>query len=287
MGGGRDYFVVLKMGHHIQQLRTIVSPMKMGVFCHNCFSVLLCPLHAQSQGTVSYSIEFRYKDVFPESFTGELYFDAHQSVFRFDRNTKILPKSDALETAGSAPIKMEKGRTTDSLGRIVFTDFIGKTQVTRDFIRKKPFIVPDTLVAATWELKNEQKKIGSFNCQKAVTRLYGREYEVWYTPEVPVVFGPWKLNGLPGLILEVRSADGEIKFMALQVSLTLKDHYIVKAPTGGEVIKGGYLAFRKLQDQKAEEIGKYVKSLANEVQKPGAPVSVGKTTVQRIEKAID
>lgn len=32
MGRGRDYFVILKMGHHIQQLRTIVSPIKIGVF---------------------------------------------------------------------------------------------------------------------------------------------------------------------------------------------------------------------------------------------------------------
>lgn len=32
--------------------------------------------------------------------------------------------------------------------------------------------------------------------------------EVWYAPGIPLGIGPWKLNGLPGLIVRADDADG-------------------------------------------------------------------------------
>ena len=53
-----------------------------------------------------------------------------------------------------------------------------------------------------WTTTKETKKIGIFNCFKASTTFRGRNYIAWFTLEIPISFGPWKLNGLPGLILE-------------------------------------------------------------------------------------
>jgi len=39
-------------------------------------------------------------------------------------------------------------------------------------------------------------------CLMAKTRFRGREWTVWYAPEVGIPLGPWKLAGLPGLILK-------------------------------------------------------------------------------------
>jgi GLPGLI family protein len=53
-----------------------------------------------------------------------------------------------------------------------------------------------------WKLENETKKIGSFTAHKATGGFRGRNYTAWYILEIPVPYGPWKLQGLPGLILE-------------------------------------------------------------------------------------
>ena len=69
-----------------------------------------------------------------------------------------------------------------------------------------------------WELKNEYKEIGGFNCKKAIGNFRGREYTCWYSEDIPLPYGPWKLQGLPGLILEAKSNDGffEIKFKKIK-----------------------------------------------------------------------
>jgi GLPGLI family protein len=68
-----------------------------------------------------------------------------------------------------------------------------------------------------WKLNHETKKIGKFNCLKATGKFRGREYIAWYTLEIPVPFGPWKLQGLPGLILEAYNENQEIYFCAKKI----------------------------------------------------------------------
>jgi GLPGLI family protein len=59
---------------------------------------------------------------------------------------------------------------------------------------------------------NETKKIIGYNCKKATCRYRGREYEAWYATDVPVNKGPWKFNGLPGLILKISDSQKQFDF---------------------------------------------------------------------------
>jgi GLPGLI family protein len=68
-----------------------------------------------------------------------------------------------------------------------------------------------------WQLINEKKKIGTFECHKAIGEFRGRQYIAWYTNEIPIPFGPWKLQGLPGLILEAYTPNEEIYFIARKI----------------------------------------------------------------------
>ena len=63
-----------------------------------------------------------------------------------------------------------------------------------------------------WELLDEQKQIGGYNCQKAKGKWGGRLYSAWFTLEIPMSFGPWKLQGLPGLILEAEDEKKEVSW---------------------------------------------------------------------------
>jgi len=60
----------------------------------------------------------------------------------------------------------------------------------------------DTLYPMNWVITNEKKSINGVDCIKAVTLFKGREYIAWYDSLVQIPNGPWKLGGLPGLILE-------------------------------------------------------------------------------------
>ncbi|MDT0641593.1 GLPGLI family protein [Zunongwangia sp. F363] len=53
-----------------------------------------------------------------------------------------------------------------------------------------------------WKLQSETKEIGNFKAHKAIGNFRGRTYTAWYTLQIPLPYGPWKLQGLPGLILE-------------------------------------------------------------------------------------
>ncbi len=55
-----------------------------------------------------------------------------------------------------------------------------------------------------WELMNATDTVAGYACSTAKTRFRGREWIVWFTMEIPISAGPWKFNGLPGLILKAQ-----------------------------------------------------------------------------------
>ena len=52
----------------------------------------------------------------------------------------------------------------------------------------------------------------SYQCKTAVCQLHGRKWTVRYAEDIPTTAGPWKLCGLPGLIVEAVSDDGIHRF---------------------------------------------------------------------------
>lgn len=67
-------------------------------------------------------------------------------------------------------------------------------------------------VIKDWKLVNETQTINTFSCKKATLRYKGRDWIAWYTPEIPLPYGPYKFTGLPGLVIKMESEDGEFSF---------------------------------------------------------------------------
>lgn len=68
-----------------------------------------------------------------------------------------------------------------------------------------------------WQMHEEEKEVAGYNCKKATTSFGGRDYTAWYAPTIELHNGPYKFNGLPGLILSIYDTDKEHVFTAVRV----------------------------------------------------------------------
>ena len=66
-----------------------------------------------------------------------------------------------------------------------------------------------------WKLADDTLTVCGYLCQKAVGKYGGRTWTAWYSEDVPAFFGPWKLSGLPGMILLAEDADGIFTFLCV------------------------------------------------------------------------
>ena len=76
----------------------------------------------------------------------------------------------------------------------------------------------ETLPDFGWKVDFSQTKtIVGYTCHEAQGSYGGRNYQAWFTTDIPISDGPWKFRGLPGLILEVASTDGDYSFAATSI----------------------------------------------------------------------
>ena len=68
-----------------------------------------------------------------------------------------------------------------------------------------------------WEIKDSTDTILGYECLMAECDYHGRHWTVSFTPELPIPEGPWKLNGLPGLILKAQENTGQYEFTAVGI----------------------------------------------------------------------
>lgn len=62
-----------------------------------------------------------------------------------------------------------------------------------------------------WEIVGDSTKTKlGYDCILAVADYHGRQWRVWFSTEIPIQDGPWKLRGLPGIILSADGGDGFI-----------------------------------------------------------------------------
>ena len=93
-----------------------------------------------------------------------------------------------------------------------------KLKFTEDLI-KKGFFINDSTLLVKWKLIDENRDIDGFSCKKATTNFRGRNWEVWYTTEIPMYYGPWKFYGLPGLIVTAKEESEKFWFQLTKIEI--------------------------------------------------------------------
>jgi len=83
-----------------------------------------------------------------------------------------------------------------------------------------------------WQITQESKQIGDYVCFKAIDLSNKKKTTfVWFTPQIPVSFGPLDYNGLPGLVILVEMKKRTIS--ASKIVLNPKKEIKIEKPTKG------------------------------------------------------
>ena len=69
-----------------------------------------------------------------------------------------------------------------------------------------------------WEMLPGNENILGFECNRAKATFRGRTWVVCFTFDIPYPAGPWKLGGLPGLILKAEDTQGLFKWEACGIT---------------------------------------------------------------------
>lgn len=84
--------------------------------------------------------------------------------------------------------------------------------------------VQDSLVNRQWKITDSKRKIGKYQCTKAIfqmndsTRIYA-----WFSEDIIPSIGPETFRGLPGAILGLATEDGGVVYFAKKVELVTPD----------------------------------------------------------------
>jgi GLPGLI family protein len=196
----------------------------------------------------------------------------------FNRQEAVYAENEALEQP-SAPNNGFSMSVKMSGGGKKYINTKEKISLEEDEIFGKEFLIEEPLVQPKWTLVNETKKIGDYTCMKAelnipVTEKQKENYKeflkkeenkpalfkmeepkdrvvtAWYTPEIPVSFGPNNYWGLPGLILELN--EDRTIILCSKVILNSKEKIKIKRPKVGD--KVSQKEFDTIQEKKSNSM---------------------------------
>lgn len=155
----------------------------------------------------------------------KLRFDNKKSIFKEDKTLKIEDREiDFIK------ILIGKG--------VFYTDKTANKIVLQKESFGELFLI--NIPKVEWHLTQEIKKIGKYTCYKATSEKevenrrgkHLKKITAWYTPELPISYGPKNYSGLPGLILELE--EGELLYRASKINLSPKKNTQIKEPTKGK-----------------------------------------------------
>lgn len=123
---------------------------------------------------------------------------------------------------------VEPGRQDDSIYDFIKIDHAHKEIALYEDFYKRFFKINDSYPDLQWELLPEKKIVDGLACKKAITKYRGKTWEAWYAPSIALPYGPWKLHGLPGIIVE--ASDSEKRFNYRMMSINYDVEKIPEIP---------------------------------------------------------
>ena len=197
-------------------------------------SMCIATLVAYAQGNADIEVSYKYE--YPNYRTAARGSESQYILRTNARESKFFsPKTEYLDSLQSAPDGVAKlnemtrnaaaAGKFDDIPRVDGSYYVVKED-DRLFLYETAgmdkLYSEEPLPEIAWEICDSTKTVLGYECVKAIADFHGRKWIAWFVPEIPIQNGPWKLSGLPGLILEAESEDGFYLFSATGIQHTSK-----------------------------------------------------------------
>ncbi|MBN1651750.1 MAG: GLPGLI family protein [Bacteroidales bacterium] len=190
-----------------------------------------------------------------------------QGYFSFDtitRKIKSFPELQGLMANTSNPLPRTVFRSQ------IFKNYPDDKLTCTEHILDGTFKFEDNLDLCNWQLTGDTATLYGYKVQKATTEFGGRSWTAWFAPELPFNDGPYKFNGLPGLIVKIFDSQNHYVFEFISIKKPSKDlmiDYVEK-----DFIKATKQDFFRAKDAFRDDIINRAKAagLNNEMQQRAA-----------------
>jgi GLPGLI family protein len=138
-------------------------------------------------------------------------YTSEDRINQMERMAEFIKQQAAANGGTLSHIVMQKGLIkTVSLTDFYF--FAGERKLITVENMRERFKIEEDAPVIEWKITKDTATFSGIHCQKAFAHFKGRNWIAWFAPDLPFVSGPWKLNGLPGLIIEANDERNEVQF---------------------------------------------------------------------------
>ena len=132
-----------------------------------------------------------------------------QMAYQADSANAIVMKNGGNSYSGGGKISWRLYKNYPTEGKTALLERLGMDR----------FVCTEDYSAPLWQpVADSSAVILGYQCSMAVTNYKGRTWYAWYAEDIPLDAGPWKLGGLPGLILRAYDAPRHYVFDAVGMS---------------------------------------------------------------------
>ncbi len=225
-----------------------------------CF-VAIAAIAQNNMMRISYEHHSKvYKDKSKERIDKYILHTDFKNSTYYNPSTYFIDKSAHDETARNAYGQMASAMQASGQGGMVpsrtvstyvFKNHADKTLRVYQDSNEEYVYYDEPFEEMKWEIVSDSTKtVLNYECIKAETNYHGRLWTAWFAPEIPVHDGPWKFEGLPGMILMVSDSTGDHSIVATGMEYTTDPLPKMEVPE--YYSKGNRIDFLKLSSKSLE-----------------------------------
>lgn len=178
---------------------------------------LICGLHASAQSPDKALARVKYSFIHIKDTTQKNNPYTENMLLVIGKNASVYTSADRInrKLIEDGKLKAEPKNPKAPFKPVSQIDYYFFVKENLFFTKEKLFneyLAEEKAPKIKWITTKDTASFSGIACKKATAYFKGRNWVAWYAPELPFQSGPWKLNGLPGLIIEAYDNQKQVHF---------------------------------------------------------------------------